>query len=94
MFLILQVVFTILAVICIASIFPVGTFLGWGWAGLCALVAILFFVLMRIFKTQNELSNPTSNSQQEEASQAGQSQGNNGADFFHPVHQENNEKDE
>lgn len=93
MFLILQVVFTILAVICIASIFPVGTFLGWGWAGLCALVAILFFVLMRIFKTQNELSNPTSNDQ-EGASQEGQSQGNNGADFFHPVHQENNEKDE
>ncbi len=55
MFLTLQILFTVLAVLAVAALMPVGIFFGWGYSGFCAFLGILFFVLMRVCKTQNEL---------------------------------------
>ncbi|MBE7084775.1 MAG: hypothetical protein E7368_01815 [Clostridiales bacterium] len=77
MLLTFQIIFTILAVICVACVFPVGTFLGWGWAGLFAFVAILFFVLMRLCKMQNELKNISQEKEPEKE-----------ADFLHPANKD------
>ncbi|MBQ7923823.1 MAG: hypothetical protein IJ329_00800 [Clostridia bacterium] len=83
MFLILRVLFTILSAICVAAVIPVGTFLGWGWGGLCGFLAILFFVFMRLFKTQQEL---------QEMKTESSTQTNEAPDFFHPT--ERNKDDE
>lgn len=55
MFLILQIVFTILAALCVAAVIPVGALVAWGWGAFFALLAFLFFVFMKICKTQVEL---------------------------------------
>ncbi len=56
MFLILRVTCTVICALCVAAAIPVGLFTSeWGYAGLCAFVAILFFILMRLFKTRQEL---------------------------------------
>ena len=54
MFKTLRIFFTILSAICIALIIPVGAFFGWFWAIGCALFALLFFVIMLIFKQSHE----------------------------------------
>ncbi len=55
MLLILRVTCTIISALCVGAAIPVGLFFGWGYAGLCAFVAILFFILMQLFKTRQEL---------------------------------------
>lgn len=61
----LQVVFTILSALCIAAIIPVGAFLGWVWAGVCAVSAFLFFMLMRLCKQSRPADEPQSPVQEE-----------------------------
>ena len=56
----LQVIFTILSAICIAALIPVGAFLGWVWAGVCAISAFLFFMLMRVCKQNRDANEPQS----------------------------------
>jgi len=55
MFLVLQIVFTVLSVLCVAAVVPVGALIAWGWGAFCALLAFLFFVFMKICKTQVEI---------------------------------------
>ena len=55
MFLRLRILFTILSAICLAALFPVGTFFGWGWAGACGLVAFLFFGVMLLCKQSQQM---------------------------------------
>ena len=54
----LQVVFTILSAVCIAILIPVGVFLGWVWAGICAISAFPFFMLMLLCKQSRERNAP------------------------------------
>lgn len=53
MYLKFRIIFTILSVLCVAALLPVGSFFGLGWAGLCAVLALLFFGLMMLCK-QNQ----------------------------------------
>ena len=46
----LQIIFTVLAAICIAALIPLGAIFGWGYAILCAMFAVLFFLLMKLCK--------------------------------------------
>ena len=55
MFLILQISLTVLACLCVAAVVPVGALINWGWGAFCALLAFLFFVFMKICKTQVEI---------------------------------------
>ena len=55
MFLILQIALTILSALCVAAVVPVGILVEWGWGAFCAFLAILFFVFMKICKTQVEI---------------------------------------
>ncbi len=55
MFLILQITLTILSALCVAAVIPVGVLIEWGWGAFFAFLAILFFVFMKICKTQVEI---------------------------------------
>ena len=55
MFLALQITLTILSALCVAAVVPVGILVEWGWGAFCAFLAILFFVFMKICKTQVEI---------------------------------------
>ena len=50
----LRILFTVISAVFVAAILPVGTFLGWGWAGGCGLFAVLFFMLMLLCKQSQE----------------------------------------
>ena len=50
MLLYLQITFIILSAICVGALLPVGTYLGWTWAGACILLAVLFFGLTLLCK--------------------------------------------
>ena len=50
MLLFLQITFTVLSALCVAAFMPIGAWLGWGWAIGCALVAVVFFLLMLLCK--------------------------------------------
>lgn len=52
----LRILFTVISAVCVAAIFPVGMFLGWGFAGGCGLFAVLFFVLMLLCKQSQDFS--------------------------------------
>ena len=52
----LRILFTVISAVFIASIFPVGIFLGWGYAGGCGLFAVLFFLLMLLCKQSQDFS--------------------------------------
>lgn len=79
MFLKLRVIFTILSAICIAAVVPVGVFLDYPWAILCAGLGGVFFLIMLFFKKKQEKKEnpPTPQSN---------------ADFFHPVDENQTEK--
>ncbi|MBQ8295300.1 MAG: hypothetical protein IJX87_02565 [Clostridia bacterium] len=64
MFLRLRILFTILSAICLAVLFPVGTFFGWGWAGMCGLLAALFFGVMLLCK-QSQLAQESKQAKEE-----------------------------
>ncbi len=55
MYLKLRVIFTILSALCVAIVVPVGLAFGFVWAGICAVGAFLFFVIMKICKTNQEI---------------------------------------
>jgi membrane protein implicated in regulation of membrane protease activity len=73
MLLYLQITFIILSAICVGALLPVGTYLGWTWAGACILLAVLFFGLTLLCKqartargeTDEESSNETQNENDE-----------------------------
>ena len=50
----LRILFTVISAVFVASILPVGAFLGWGWAGGCGLFSVLFFALMLLCKQSQE----------------------------------------
>ena len=50
----LRIVFTIIAALCIAAIFPVGTLLHWVWAVALAIAAGIFVALMLFCKRKQE----------------------------------------
>ena len=56
MYLKLRILFTILAVICVGALLPIGTVFGFAWAGVCALFAFLFFGLMILCKQNQEIN--------------------------------------
>jgi len=51
----LRILFTILAACCVAAILPIGTLFGFGFAGLCIVLAFLFAGLMLLCKQNQEL---------------------------------------
>ena len=78
----LQIIFTILSAICVAAIFPVGTYLDWLGALGCGIAAFLFFggtLLCKSIREKKE--NPPS---------ANQPQG----DYFNPVNEQKDEKED
>ena len=55
MYLKLRIRFTILSALCVAAVVPLGAFLGWTWAGLSAVAAFCFYLVMRICKVNQEI---------------------------------------
>ena len=51
---VLRIVCTILCALCVLAVFPVGTFLDFGYAAIIAFIAGAFFGLMLIFKKWQE----------------------------------------
>ena len=51
----LRILFTILAVCCVAAVLPIGTIFGFGFAGLCIVLAFLFAGLMILCKQNQEI---------------------------------------
>lgn len=51
----LQIVFTLLAVLCVAAILPIGSIFGFGFAGLCIVLAFLFAGLMLLCKQNHAM---------------------------------------
>ena len=77
----LQITFTILAAICVAAVFPVGTF--WDWLGAlgCGIAAVLFFggtILCKSIREKRE--NPPTSTQPQ-------------GDFFNPVNEQEEKHD-
>ncbi len=66
MFLKLRIIFTVIAALFAAAALPVGTWLGLGWAIACAVAAAACFVIMLIFKQEQEKREPLSEPKQEE----------------------------
>ena len=52
--LILRVTCTIISTIFLAAVIPVGAIVSWLWAGVCGLLAFLFYGLMLLFKQKQE----------------------------------------
>ena len=62
----LQIFFTILSAICIAVIIPVGAFLDWKYAIVCALLAFLFFGAMLLCKQAIQAKQPEEKEEEQE----------------------------
>ena len=58
MFQILQIVFCVLSVACVAAILPIGAFFGWKVALLLGIVAFLSFVAMNFCKQAHLTRHP------------------------------------
>ncbi|MBR2023388.1 MAG: hypothetical protein IJ996_02580 [Clostridia bacterium] len=56
---VLQIVFTILSVLCVTAVIPIGTFFGFANSVFCVLGACVFFVLMLLCKNKREQNEPT-----------------------------------
>jgi fatty acid desaturase len=41
-----RIIFTIISVVCVAAVIPLGALLGWIWAGVAAVAAFLFYAMM------------------------------------------------
>ncbi len=59
MFYFLRILFCVLAVLCVAAVFPVAIFLGWTYCIACIGAAVIFGCLMIFFKNKDTL--PTQN---------------------------------
>ncbi len=59
MLLYLQIALTILSAICVALVFPLGVWLGFGYAIGLALAAVMFFMLMKLCKQTREFREKT-----------------------------------
>ena len=73
--LILRVTCTIISAIFLAAVIPVGAIVSWLWAGVCALLAFLFYGLMLLFKQKQESLEQT-NVETENAENAEESEKN------------------
>lgn len=66
MLLYLQIVFTIISALFIAAVLPIGAFLGWTYAIICALGAVFFYVAMLLCKQARGAENPVANDEKSE----------------------------
>ena len=64
MFLKLQILFAILSAVCVAVAIPVGVFLGFMGAVICAALAFVCYLVMLTFKLKHESLNSTDNVQE------------------------------
>ena len=55
MLLFFQIFFTVLSAICVGAVVPLGMWLGWLWAGIAVLGAILCYVFMLLCKQTRAL---------------------------------------
>ena len=55
MLLFFQIFFTVLSAICVGAVVPLGMWLGWIWAGIAVLGAILCYVFMLLCKQTRAL---------------------------------------
>ena len=55
MLLFFQIFFTVLSAICVGAVVPLGIWLGWLWAGIAVLGAILCYVFMLLCKQTRAL---------------------------------------
>lgn len=55
MLLFFQIFFTVLSAICVGAVVPIGMWLGWLWAGIAVLGAILCYVFMLLCKQTRAL---------------------------------------
>ena len=55
MLLFFQIFFTVLSAICLGAVVPLGMWLGWLWAGIAVLGAILCYVFMLLCKQTRAL---------------------------------------
>ncbi len=58
MLLYLQIIFTVISALFIAAVLPIGAFLGWTYAIICALCAVFFYVAMLLCKQARESKLP------------------------------------
>ena len=58
MLLFLQIAFIILSALSAAAVLIVGTFINWGYAGLCVLLTLLFLGLSLLCKQSLAMKNP------------------------------------
>ncbi|MBQ8885588.1 MAG: hypothetical protein IJY62_04400 [Clostridia bacterium] len=59
----LRIICTLISAVFIAAVIPVGALVNWGWAGVSAVLAFLFYGLMMLAKMkqeENEQKNATS----------------------------------
>lgn len=80
MFKILRIVFTVLSAICVLPVIFLGVFADLTWAIICALGAVLFFLIAACFKKLQE--------KQENSPEEPQ------GDFFNPLPKEDNADEE
>ena len=66
MLLYLQIIFTIISALFIAAVLPVGAFLGWTYAIICALCAVFFYVAMLLCKQARGVDHSTANDEKGE----------------------------
>lgn len=50
----LRIIFTVVAAFFVAAVLPVGAICSWAWAGVCGLLAFLFYGLMLLCKQKQE----------------------------------------
>jgi hypothetical protein len=61
-----RIIFTILSAICIAGVLPLGALLSWTWAGIAALSAFLFYMLMLWCKNNQPKTDTTEETHSED----------------------------
>ena len=73
-----RIFFTLLSVLCVAAVIPVGIFGGWLWAVICILGAFAFYLLMLICKQAMDKNAPSPQSNENPTSAKENTNENNG----------------
>ena len=73
-----RIFFTLLSVLCVAAVIPVGIFGGWLWAVICILGAFAFYLLMLICKQAMDKNAPSPQNEEKSVSEKENKNENNG----------------
>lgn len=73
-----RIFFTLLSVLCVGTVIPVGIFGGWLWAVICILGAFAFYLLMLICKQVMDKNAPSPQNEEKSVSEKENKNENNG----------------